>query len=125
MGIFGELFGLGSKIDKKKLREEFEPILVEGEQIENAFKVLRDLMVFTNKRLVLVNKQGMTAKKRNYLTIPYHSITKFAKESLGHFDKDAELKLWVRGERKPIIYEFSKDESVHEIYRVLGKYILI
>ena len=70
-----------------------EGILIPGEQVELAYVLIRDLIVFTEKRLILVDKQGVTGKKTSYKSIPYHSISRFTVESSGHFDLDAELKI--------------------------------
>ena len=70
------------------------------------------MWVFTNMRLILVDKQGLTGKKVDYQSIPYKSIVRFSKESTGLFDLDAELKLWLSGMSEPIIKEFSKKANV-------------
>lgn len=124
MGLLSSLLGHATEVDLEELEEEFSAIIVEGEQIEKAFKISRDLIVFTNKRLVLVDKQGMTGKKRGYHSIPYSRITHFSKESSGRFDADAELIIWISGQHQPIVYEFHKDASIHDVYQVLSKYIL-
>ena len=73
-----------------------------GERIEKAYQLLRDLFVFTNKRLILVDKQGLTGSKVEYRSLPYGSITHFSVEASGHFDLDAELKVWISGSPIPI-----------------------
>ncbi|HEX2534981.1 MAG TPA: PH domain-containing protein, partial [Chitinophagaceae bacterium] len=80
MGLFSALMGHASVVSVEKISAEFQPILVEGEKIEIAFRLIRELLVFTNKRLILVDKQGITGSKVDYLTIPYSSIKKFSKE---------------------------------------------
>lgn len=67
-------------------------VLITGETVSLAFKLVRDLIVFTDFRLILVDKQGMTGKKVEYKSIPYRSISRFSVETSGHFDLDAELK---------------------------------
>jgi len=124
MGILDGLLGNASEVTIEKLQEEFEPILVEGESLEQAFKIIRDLIVFTNKRLILVDKQGVTGKKREYLSIPYKTIRKFSKEGSGFLDLEAELKIWLSGESEPIVKEFGKDSNINEAYLLLSKYIL-
>lgn len=124
MGIIGELLGNASEVDVGKLEQEFSTILISGEQVEHAYKLFRDLVVFTNKRLLLVDKQGFSGKKKEYLSIPYDSITRFSKEGAGRFDMDAEIKLWLRGESVPKELKFRKDKSIDDIYRVLSTYIL-
>jgi Bacterial PH domain len=78
------------------------PLLIEGETVEHAYKLLRDLIVFTNKRLILVGKQGITGKKQEILSIPYGRIVKFSKENAGRMDFDAEIKVWVQGATTPL-----------------------
>ena len=124
MGIISGLRGNASEIKLEKVQEQFAPILIEGEVLEKAFKVIRDLYVFTNKRMILVDKQGVTGKKAEYLTIPYKSITKFAKESTGLMDFDAELKIWLSGHHEPIKKEFKKNNNINEVYQILSKYVL-
>ena len=55
--------------------------------------MIRDLFVFTNKRLILVDKQGLTGNKVEYHSLPYRTITHSRVETAGHFDLDAELKV--------------------------------
>jgi len=124
MGLLNGLLGNAGEISIEKLQEEFQPLLVEGEQLEKAFKVIRDMWVFTNKRLILVDKQGLTGKKVDYQSIPYKSIIRFSKESVGMFDLDAELKIWLSGMSQPIVKEFSKKANVNEVYQLMSYHIL-
>ncbi|MTI67224.1 MAG: PH domain-containing protein [Firmicutes bacterium] len=124
MGIFRGLMGHASEMDIEKIEKDFELILIEGEEVEKAYKVLRDLFVFTNKRLILLDKQGMTGKKSEYRSIPYRSITYFSVESAGHFDLDAELKIYVRGMNTPIQKEFKKDKNIYDVQKALANYVL-
>ncbi|MFP3975354.1 MAG: PH domain-containing protein [Dehalococcoidia bacterium] len=124
MGILRGLMGHATEVDVSKVREEFAPMLIEGEEIATAYKLVRDMFVFTNLRLILVDKQGVTGKKTAYQTIPYSSIVRFAKESAGLFDLDAELKIWIRDQAEPIVKEFKKDQSINDIYQILGQAIL-
>ena len=124
MGLFNAIMGNASEVNIAKIREEFQPMLVPGEEIEKAYKVIRDMFVFTNKRLILVDKQGITGSKVDYLSIPYTSIIKFSKESAGLLDLDADLKIWVRGEAVPIKKQFGKDNNINEVYQILSRHIL-
>lgn len=124
MGLVSGLMGHATEIDIEKIQEEFSPLLIKGETLMTAFKLIRDLFVFTNLRLILVDRQGMTGKKVDYQTIPYKSITRFAKESAGVLDLDAELKIWIHGQKEPIKKEFRKNDSVNKIYRILSTVIL-
>lgn len=125
MGLLNGLLGHAGETSVENLQKEFQPLLVDGEVLEKAYKVIRDMWVFTNMRLILVDKQGLTGKKVDYQSIPYKSIVRFSKESTGLFDLDAELKIWLSGMSEPIIKEFSKKANVNEVYQLLGKYILL
>lgn len=124
MGLLNAILGQASEVSIDKVRKEFESILVPGESIEKAYKVIRDMFVFTNKRLILVDKQGITGSRADFMTIPYGSITKFSKESSGLMDLDAELKIWVRGDDLPIKKQFGKDHNINEVYKILSLYTL-
>ncbi|MCW4467921.1 PH domain-containing protein [Flavobacterium sp. MFBS3-15] len=124
MGLFNAILGNASEVSIDKIRDEFKPILIQGENIEKAYKLIRDMFVFTNKRLILVDKQGITGSKVDYVSIPYANINKFSKESAGLLDLDAELKIWVRGESVPIKKQFGKDNNINEVYQILSQYIL-
>jgi len=83
MGLVNAIFGTASQVDPNELTQEFTPILIEGEEISGAFKVVRDLFVFTQCRLILADKQGLTGKKVEYHSIPYKSISQFSVETAG------------------------------------------
>ena len=95
MGLLDGMMGNASEIEISEIQEDFSQVLSEGERIEKAYRLLRDLFVFTNKRLILVDKQGLTGNKVEYHSLPYKSITHFSVETAGHFDLDAELKIWI------------------------------
>jgi hypothetical protein len=124
MGLLDGLLGNASEIDPKKIQSEFAQILAAGERIEKAYQLIRDLFVFTDKRLILVDKQGITGSKIDYHSLPYRSITHFSIETGGHFDLDAELKVWVSGTAEPIKKEFNKKLNIYEVQGVLASYIL-
>ena len=124
MGLLSALLGNASEVDTSKLDKEFADLLIEGETIQHAYKLFRDLIVFTNYRLFLVDKQGMTGKKRQYTSIPYKSIDYFSKETAGHFDLDAEINVWIKSRKEPIVLEFRKDTHIHDVFKVLSHYAL-
>ena len=124
MSIFSGLFGHATDIDPKKIEAEFAELLVEGEKIQHAYRLVRDLIVFTNLRLFLVDVQGLTGKKKQYTAIPYRSIDYFSKETAGHFDWDAEIKIFIKSRATPIALEFKKDVHVHDVFRILSRSVL-
>lgn len=77
MGLLDGLLGNASEVNLQALTEELQPIMGTQEELKLAYKVIRDLLVFTNKRLILIDKQGMTGRKVTYHSVPYKSITHF------------------------------------------------
>jgi len=124
MGLLDAMMGNASKIDAGKIQTEFAQILAPGERVEHAYQLFRDYFVFTDKRLVFVDKQGMTGSKLTYHSIPYRSIVHFSVETSGTFDMDAELKIWISGNPVPIQRQFNKRLSIYEVQAVLASYVL-
>ena len=124
MRLRGGLMGHASEIDAAKVQEEFERILAPGERVERAYQLIRDQFVFTDKRLILVDRQGMTGSKVEYHSLPYRAITHFTVETAGTFDMDAELKIWISGTAEPVRKTFNKKLSIYEVQKVLAAYVL-
>jgi hypothetical protein len=124
MGLLNGILGNASEVTVDSVQSEFAPLLIEGETIQKAFKLIRDKIIFTNKRMIIMDKQGITGSKVDYQSIPYKSIVRFSKESAGLLDLDAELKIWVSGTHEPIKKEFSKNANINEVYKVLSEAIL-
>lgn len=120
MGLLSSLLGNASEIDLAKVQAELEPVLAPGETIGRGFKIFRDLFVFTDHRLILIDKQGLTGSKVSYHSILYRSITQFSVETAGSFDADSELKIWVTGGGLPITKEFKKGTDVVGIQKHLA-----
>ena len=118
------LFGNASAADSAAVEQEISNILVPGEQVAQAYRLIRDLYVFTDKRLILIDKQGLTGKKAEYHSIPYRAITHFAVETAGRFDLDAELKIWISGTATPIAKEFRKGSNILDVQRTLAQHVL-
>lgn len=124
MGLFNAILGNASEVTIESASKEFEPILIEGEEIEKAFRLIKDMFVFTNKRLILVEKQ-LVGSKVDYLSIPYKNIKKFSKESAGILDLYADLKIWLNNDNEPISKQFGKGgNNINEVYRILSKHTL-
>ncbi|WP_375583232.1 PH domain-containing protein [Cyclobacterium xiamenense] len=125
MGLFSSLIGNAGVVDKAKLEQEYAQLLTENEEIEIGFKLVRDTFIFTSKRLMLVDKQGLTGRKTEYMSVAYKSISRFSIETAGTFDLDAELKIYISSEEKPsIAKKFNSRVNVYDVQRVLAKYVL-
>jgi hypothetical protein len=118
------IFGTASKVSPEDIQSEFSPLLVEGEEIVGAFKVMRDLFVFTQCRLILADKQGLTGSKVEYHSIPYKSISQFSVETAGLFDMDAELKIYISSNPTPLKKEFKKGTDIIQIQKLLATYVV-
>ena len=124
MGLFSGNDKNSGSAETKKFHANYGPLLADGEIIEVGFVVFRDTFLFTNKRLILVDIQGISGKQLEYLSIPYNKITKFSVKTGGSFDPDAELRLWVGSETIPLEKKFTKDVNVYEVQKVLASHVL-
>ncbi len=124
MGLLDGLLGNASEVEPSSIQAEFAQVLAPGERVEKAYQLIRDMFVFTDKRLIFVNRQGMTGKKVEYQSLPYRSITRLSVETAGTFDLDAELKIWVTGTAAPIQLQFNKKLSIYTVQSVLASYVL-
>lgn len=100
-----------------------QPLLIDGEGIISTNRGIRDYVIFTNKRIISVNVQGMTGKKKDFTSLPYAKISAFSVETAGHFDLDSELELWFSGLGK-VKFEFSGNSNIVEIGQIIGSFAL-
>ncbi|MBW8192460.1 PH domain-containing protein [Neiella marina] len=121
MGFLSGLMGNASEVDTEKLQAEFESILFDGETITQAYQVIRDMFVFTEYRLIIVDRQGVTGKKVEYHTIPFKSISQFAVETAGTFDMDTELKIWVSSAKEPLVKQFKSGTNIVAIQKAIAQ----
>lgn len=99
------------------------PLFVSGEEIIGVYKALRDYVVFTNKRIIAVNVQGVTGKKKDFSSLPYSKIQAFSVETAGTLDLDSELELWFSGLGR-VKFEFSGSSDIVKIGHLIGNSIL-
>lgn len=117
------MFGNAHTVDPAKAQHDYARLLGQGEQVYAAYLLIRDTMLFTDRRLLLIDKQGITGKKVEYHSVPYRSITHFAVETAGHFDLDAELKIWLSGHSTPIEKTFTKGVDIYEVQAILTQFV--
>ena len=99
------------------------PMFIEGETILSTYQGIRDGVVFTNKRIIAINVQGLTGKKKDITTLPYTKIQVYSVETAGTFDLDSELELWFSGVGK-VKFEFVSSANVSEICRIISSFVL-
>lgn len=102
---------------------QLSDLLIANETIISAYKGIRDSVVFTNKRVITVNVQGVTGKKKDFTSIPYSKIQTFSVESSGVFDLDSELEIYLSGIGK-VTFEFTGSCNIAQIGQIIATYVL-
>ncbi|MBS5387207.1 MAG: PH domain-containing protein [Clostridiales bacterium] len=111
------------QIDPSSVLKDVQPLLIEQEQIIGAYKAIRDYCIFTNKRLIAVNVQGVTGKKKDFSSLPYSKVVAYSVETAGVFDLDSELELYFSGLGK-VKFEFTGSSNIVQIGQTISRYIL-
>lgn len=112
-----------SQINVADVAGDLGPLLVEGEQVFLAFKGARDYVAFTSMRVIAVDVQGMSGKKKDFTTLPYAKVQAFSVETAGGFDRDSELELWYSGIGR-IKFEFRGSTDVAYLSKLIAHYVL-
>jgi hypothetical protein len=102
--------------------DDLGDILVPGETPVTAFKTIRDSAVFTNKRLIIRDAQGIRGKKIEMYSIPYSSINMWSSENSGTFDFNEELELWTRAGHLKI--KVAKGLDVRKLDRLIAQVVI-
>jgi hypothetical protein len=118
----GSVFKL-KKVDDDKFAKELERIMVPGETVLGCYKDVRDHVIFTDKRIIAVNVQGLTGKKKDFTIMPYSKISVFSVETSGLLDFDSELDLYFSGVGR-IRFEFRGASDILDISRIISIYAL-
>lgn len=109
------------QIDPGKIMGDISPLLIAGEEVLSAYKGIRDYVVFTDKRVISVNTQGFTGKKKDYTSMPYSKISVFSVETSGVLDLDSELEMYFSGVGK-VKFEFTGKSDIVKIGRLIAEY---
>ncbi|AIT62091.1 PH domain-containing protein [Corynebacterium doosanense] len=123
MGLFDNMLGNATNVDPREVvrRLAEDRVLLPDEQVFNAFNLFRDLVVFTDWRIISVDVQGLTGKKKSYQTIPYSSISRFSVETAGNLDRDSELYIYISSSITPILtMEIRDNEALKDIQVLLA-----
>ena len=110
-------------VEKAEPEEELRSLLTDGEEILQCYKTVRDQAALTNKRLIILDRQGITGKKIEIYSLPYRSVDMWSSENAGKlFDINSELELWTKAGHFKLRLNPSCD--IREFDRILGKAIL-
>lgn len=83
MGLFSGILGNASSASTESVERDLEKIMLDDEKVEHAYKLIRDLIVFTNRRLILVDKQGISGKKQSIILFLIKVLHNLALKQLG------------------------------------------
>jgi len=111
------------KANADDIMDLITPMLVDGETVFSAFKGIRDWVVFTDKRIISINVQGVTGKKKDFTSLPYSKIQAFSVETAGTFDLDCEMDLYFSGLGK-VRFEFAGGFDIVSFNKILSSYVL-
>ena len=111
------------QIDYSAVADQIDPLLIEDENGFIAYKGIRDYIVFTSKRIIAVNVQGITGKKKDYTSLPFAKVQAFSLETAGTFDLDAELELWFSG-LGSVKFEFKGKTDVAYLNKLVAQHVL-
>ncbi len=105
-----------------KLEIDINQFLVDGEKVASAYRTVRDVAIFTNKRVVILDNPGLTGNRVTTYTIPYKSINMFSVENAHILDPSSEVELWTRNGN--IKLQFIKDFDIHLINKIIANEVL-
>ncbi len=111
------------QVDNDRFFEHVAPMLIDEEELIATFQGIRDGIVFTTHRLIVINVQGVTGKRKDFTTLPYRRIQAFSVETAGVFDIDSELQLWFSG-LGCCRFEFTGGSDVAEICHIISERLL-
>ena len=123
-GIIGDsnTFNL-KQIDLSKVRKEVFDFLVADEDLIQAFETIRDQVIFTTKRILVINVQGITGKKKSYISYPYSKVQYFGIETAGVLDIDSELILAFNDGSK-LSFDFKSNVDITKISKCIAQFVL-
>lgn len=123
MSLLDGLMGGSAELTPAQADREFATLLGDGERIEKAYRLVRDHILFTNRRLIFVDRPGVSGAKIDYHSVPYHSITHFSVEAGSTFDPDADLRIWIAGLPEPIDKAFTGKIDVYQLQALLAAHM--
>ena len=110
-------------IPNERGKEIVKDIIIKNEEIIASFESMRDKLIFTDKRIISVNVQGLTGKKIDYTSIPYSKIQAYSVETAGMMDMDAEIDITISG-LGTVRFELTGTTDIKEICRKKTEKIL-
>lgn len=110
-------------VGTKNMISHINNFLIDGEEVIEVFKTVRDQVIFTNKRVISANVQGVTGKKTDYTSIPYSKIQVFSVETSGVLDLDCEIEFYISSIGK-IKFEIKGNFDIVRFNKIISTYVL-
>lgn len=117
----GAIFKL--KPDNGKSARHVEDLLIPGETVLGSYTVVRDFVVFTDKRVIACNIQGVTGMRRDFTSMPYSKVSVFSIETAGLMDLDSELEMYFPGVGR-VHFDFTGNSDIRAIGQAIGRCVL-
>lgn len=111
-----------TKTDSEGIAKKVQPLLVNEEQIIGEYKSIRDFVVFTDRRIIVVDTQGLIGKKKEFSILPYSKIQAFSIETSDLIDLDAELELYYSS-LGTVRFEFMGHNDIMQIGKMISEHI--
>lgn len=112
-------------IDEKDIQRDLVGLFINGEKVIGAYKTIRDQVIFTNKRIITIDVQGITGKRKDYSTLPYSKIQYFSVQTPGFAEMiaDCEMELYFSNRFKAR-FEFAGKCNIIDIGRSISEFVL-
>ena len=110
-------------VDENVFASDIAPMFTSDENIIATYQGMRDGVVFTNKRIIAINVQGLSGKKKDFTSMPYNRVQVYSVETSGLLDNDTELDLWFSG-LGHVRFEFIRSKNVADICRLISEKVL-
>ncbi len=111
------------QIKNEEAKSAVDELIISGEEVIAGFKTIRDKVIFTNKRIITINAQGLTGKRIDYTSIPYSKIQTYSVETAGTFDMDCELEVWISAVGS-VKFEITGGYNIRELSYAISECIL-
>ena len=122
---------LGNYSEKtpEELTREYGAYLFQEESISIGYQMIRDALLFTNIRIIFIDKQGATGKKTSFKSIFLDTIINVEIETAGAVMDDSEITVTYlenayyksnNEKLKEQKFEFPKKTDIVPLYRILG-----
>ena len=112
-------------INGNDVRQEVNGLLIQGEEIIAAFKTVRDQLVFTNKRIISIDVQGITGKRKSFSSMPYSKVKFFTIQTPGFAELFSDSELVITFSNGFVAtFEFKGNVDIGEIGRNISEFVL-